>query len=232
MTSYEGYEDWKGWTERFAPTPYEVKYFAGETRDVKIANADILEIGFGSGSFLAWALESGARVNGSETQEALCQSARDRGIPLLPAAIETVAKQYAEKFDTIVAFDVFEHFTMEEVTIRLAACEGMLRPDGHLVLRFPNAQSPFGLVPQHGDATHSSYLSGSVFEQLIQTSKFQVERYSHGFRVETGPLKKRVSRIVRHRIRSVISKTLNVIYAVDIPWDPVVVLVLRKASNP
>ena len=59
--------------------------------------------------------------------------------------------EHPARFDTVVAFDVFEHFALEEIEARLAALETMIRPGGHLLMRFPNGQSPFGLVLQHGD---------------------------------------------------------------------------------
>ena len=53
---YSGYEAWKGWDDLFSYTPYKADYFAGETRGLAIAGAEVLEIGFGSGDFLQWAI--------------------------------------------------------------------------------------------------------------------------------------------------------------------------------
>ena len=164
---YGGYEIWKGWSKPFTVTPEDAAYFAGETSGTKIGDGDVLEIGFGSGSFLAWARECKARVVGTEINPALLAAARDLGFDLLPADIEKVADKHASRFDTIIAFDVFEHFTLATIVARLRAAETMLKPGGHLVLRFPNAQSPFGLAPQNGDPTHKTALSRSAFEPLI-----------------------------------------------------------------
>jgi SAM-dependent methyltransferase len=225
---YEGYEVWKGWNRLFTVSPDEELYFAGETDGLRIANADVFEIGFGSGSFLAWARKRGARVAGTEINEALIDSARAFDIELLPADFETVAERYTSRFDTIAGFDVFEHFTHAEIAARLRALETMLKPDGHLILRFPNAQSPFGLAPQNGDLTHKTSLSRGVFEQLIQCLNFDVVRYAPCFRVIGGTMMKRLKRILRSTARDLISRLLNAIYTQDIPWDPVVVLVMKK----
>ena len=170
---YEGYEIWKGWSKPFTVTARDAAYFAGETSGTKIEDGDVLEIGFGSGSFLAWARDHGARVVGTEINPALLAAARDLGFDLLPADIEKVADKHASCFDTIIAFDVFEHFTLATIVARLRAAETMLKPGGHLVLRFPNAQSPFGLAPQNGDMTHKTALSRSVFEQLISGNELR-----------------------------------------------------------
>lgn len=225
---YAGYETWKGWTETFAFTAEEAEYFAGETRGVKIADADLLEIGFGAGRFLAWAHAEGARVAGTEINAALLEAARASGVEIVPPNIENQAHDHRERFDTIVAFDVFEHFSLAEIIARLGAAETMLKPGGHLLLRFPNGQSPFGLAPQNGDPTHKAALSRGIFEQLIQGTSLRVIRYAASHRIAGPSGGKRLARALRGALRDAISTALNWIYAQDIPWDPVVVLALEK----
>ena len=115
--------------------------------------------------------------------------------------------------------------------VRLHAAERMLKPGGHLLMRFPNAQSPFGLVPQHGDPTHRSYLSRSVFEQLIQGSAFEIVRYDHEFRVKGRTPAVFVVRLIRYLMRDLISACFNFIYTTRIPYDAVVVISLRKKAE-
>lgn len=228
---YAGYENWKGWHDLFRYTPDKADYFAGETRGMAVAGANLLEIGFGSGDFLQWARDRGANIAGTEINPALLKAAAERGVELLDADFERVADAHAGRFDTIVAFDVFEHFSLGEVTTRLRAAERMLKPGGHLVMRFPNAQSPFGLAPQHGDPTHRSYLSRSVFEQLIQGSAFEIARYGHQFRAKGRTPAVRLVRLARHLLRDLISACLNFVYTTRFPYDAVVVLVLRKKAG-
>ncbi len=225
---YRGYEAWKGWDTLFAYSPDQAQYFRGEARGIAVAGAKVLEIGFGSGAFLQWACDQGAEVRGTEINAKLLEAARTRGVGLLPAAFERTAHQHAEGFDTIVAFDVFEHFALEDIVRRLAAVETMLKPGGHLLLRFPNAQSPFGLAPQHGDPTHRSFLSRSVFEQLAQGSAFKVVRYGGAYRAAGTGLARRIVRLGRRISQDLVSGALNFVYATSVPMAPVVVLVLRK----
>lgn len=226
---YDGYEHWKGWDKLFSFDDEKASYFAGETKGLAISKgAAVLEIGFGSGAFLEWARKQGAQVAGTEINPVLQDAARTRGIELLPADIECVAARYAARFDTIVAFDVFEHFALDEVVTRLAAVETMLKPGGSLLMRFPNAQSPFGLAPQNGDPTHKCCLSLSVFEQLLQGRSLGVVRYSHQYRVPGLTLGRQIVRFVRYRLQDVISGFLNFVYVSKIPHSAVAVLVLRK----
>lgn len=228
---YAGYENWKGWDALFRYTPDKADYFSGETRGLPIAQADVLEIGFGSGDFLQWAMDNGASAAGTEVNPVLLDEAGGRGIALVDPEFERVADEYAEYFDTIAAFDVFEHFMLEEIVARLDAAEKMLKPGGYLLLRFPNAQSPFGLAPQHGDPTHRTALSRSLFEQLIQGSSLEIVRYGHQFRAKGRSPGVFLVRMVRHLLRDAISLCLNFIYATRIPYDPVAVIVMRKRAE-
>ncbi len=228
---YCGYEEWKGRDSYFAFADEEAEYFAGEMRGIDLDGTSILEIGFGSGSFLAWARAAGACIAGTEINEKSFAEAQRFGVEILDAAIETIASQHHERFDIVVAFDVFEHFTLDEIVARMRAIETMLRPGGFLVLRFPNGQSPFGLAPQNAGITHKMALSRRKLEQICQGMSFRAERYAGSFRVR-GPMGlKRLARRLRYLARDLLGATLNLIYACDIPWDAVVVLVMRKAGR-
>ncbi len=228
---YQGYEQWKSWTRRFTYTADEAAYFAGEVAGLEIAEADVLEIGFGAGSFLSWARDQGARIAGIEILPSLIEAAEREGVALLPHDFEREVTLYAAQFDTIVAFDVFEHFSMDDIRLKLDGCEMLLKRGGHLMLRFPNAQSPFGLAPQHGDLTHKSYLSRGVFEQLIQGSTWRVTRYNAAYPARGGRLGRGMASALRHALQRLVGFALNFIYAQRISWNPVVVLVLQKAPN-
>lgn len=227
---YAGYETWKGWDALFSYTPEDAAYFDGQLKGIPVKGAALLEIGFGAGTLLAWARDQGATVAGTEISRASLEAARAAGVDILPAAFETVAAQYAGRFDVIAALDVFEHFSLEEILTRLAAAETMLKPGGRLVLRFPNAQSPFGLAPQLGDPTHRTALSRSAFEQLVRGTSLVIESYQASYLPGGNSLRRRLVRTAQRLARAAITHALNAIYAQVIPWDPVVVLVLRKPS--
>lgn len=227
---YQAYEAWKGWERPFTLSADENAYFQGECQDLRIKGASLFEIGFGSGNFLAWARAKGACVAGSEINPASLDAAQAQGIELLPAAFETVADANANRFDTVVSFDVFEHFTLSEITNRLVALETMMKQGGNLLLRFPNAQSPFGLAPQNGDPTHKSALSRDAFDLLIQNTGFEIVRYGGSYRIGGGGVARGFLRTLRGLLRSMIAATLNFVYATKIPYDPVVVIVLRLSS--
>lgn len=226
--TYDGYEEWKGWSDLFCYSDDEGDYYRGETRALAIRDARVLEIGFGSGSFLQWAADNGALVTGTEVNPVLATAARDHGFDILNADIAQVADGYIDHFDTIVAFDVFEHLSIAQIRSYLDATEKMLRPGGHLLLRFPNGQSPFGLAAQHGDITHIIALSQSKILQLIETKSFRMVCYRPPFSARGRNIGAIIGRAIRKVLRVWVSGMINFIYATEIPYDGVVVTVLLK----
>lgn len=225
--SYRDYEVWKGWDKTFVFSAEDDEFFSGETRSLAIAGASVLEIGFGNGSFLAWARSKGASVAGTELNSVLQEAARKAGVELVSTDLAEAARGNAGRFDTIAAFDVFEHLTASEIVAALGSCETMMKPGSHLILRFPNGQSPLGLAPQNGDPTHRTALSRSIFEVLMRGRKFEIVRYGTPFRI-VGALPKAFVRRARYAARDLIGASMNAIYGMDIPWDPVVTLVMRR----
>lgn len=229
---YEGYQDWKSWDDLFVCSPDHAGYFAAELADLKIEGVDVLEIGFGSGSCVAWMEECGARVSVTEISERSCSAARARGLDVLPPDLPSVAAGHDGRFDTILAFDVFEHLDLETVGAYLDACATMLKPGGRLLLRFPNAQSPFGLKHQAGDPTHRSELSESVIRLMITRRPFEVIRYAGSHLYRGKPLSLVwVKRSVRRLMQKAIGSVLRFVYASGIPYDPVVVIVMEKSNS-
>jgi 2-polyprenyl-3-methyl-5-hydroxy-6-metoxy-1,4-benzoquinol methylase len=226
---YLSYDTWKTAGEPFQCSRELAASFAGELKSIPLRGAQLFEIGYGAGSFMAWARAKGAIVAGSERVPTWLEAAAREGIETLPAEFELVADQHSNRFDLIVAFDVFEHFSWGEIALRLAAGAKMIKPGGRIMLRFPNSQSPFGLSPQNGDATHITALSRGKIEQAIQGLPLAVERYGAAYRpLGPNPLKVPV-RLVRYALRDLIGIVVKFASADDFPIDAVVTIVLRKS---
>ena len=226
---YRNYQDWKSWDDLFVYSADQAGYFEAEMADLSIEGAAVLEIGFGSGSCVAWMERKGAKVTVTEINESSCTAARNRGLGVLSPNLPEIAHDHFREFDTIVAFDVFEHLGWHDVDEFLHACAIMLKDGGRLLLRFPNAQSPFGLVPQAGDPTHRVGLSLAAFRLFLVKYPYNVVRYSSA-RLNRGKFLTAVwlKRTIRRVLQLVIGKFLAFTYATKIPYEPVVVLVLEK----
>ncbi len=166
------YAGWKRWSaSEFATfSPVEASYFKAEMAHAGMdpgRHLDILEIGFGNGSFLGWARSRGHRLTGIETLPPAIQRARLAGVDC-HASLDEVPPD--RKFDAVVAFDVFEHVSTDKLERLLHELGSHLKDDGRIIARFPNGGSPFGLFYQHGDLTHVTSLSEGAVSHLAASA--------------------------------------------------------------
>jgi 2-polyprenyl-3-methyl-5-hydroxy-6-metoxy-1,4-benzoquinol methylase len=162
------YARWKGWDPtRFGTVKArDANYFAWHVaravgRDRRGMN--VLEIGFGNGTFLGWVRREGHRIAGTEIDASLVELARKAGFE---AAASPEALDGAAPWDLIVGFDVLEHVPPEAAAAFIGGLAQRLAPDGRMLFRFPNGESPFGLIRQHRDATHVHVLGVSRMRQI------------------------------------------------------------------
>ncbi|URW74448.1 class I SAM-dependent methyltransferase [Sphingomonas donggukensis] len=226
---YDDYHAWKGWGTAFAWTAEEGRYYAAEFA-VDPTGLEVLEIGFGAGEFLGWAKDQGARVSGIEITAASIAAAEKAGIPLLAADFEQHSALRAEFYDAVVAFDVFEHLPPAAIPAKIAAIARSLKPGGRLILRYPNGQSPFGLDPQNGDATHLIALSRAKIEQFASGTGLRTIRYGGVARVRSGNAARDAVRTARHIVRRMIEAVVRFAYGTSVELAPVAVHVLAKQA--
>jgi SAM-dependent methyltransferase len=207
MTSkiyYETYQEWKQWEVENHLEPWLARYFSKEIGQARLhLFSSVLEIGFGNGEFLEWVKTRGA-VEDDEAQNPI----------------------KGRQFDCIVAFDVLEHFTIEEAQYALARMAKLLAPKGKIILRFPNGASPFYLPLQNGDYTHRISLTKPKLEHLCINTSLQLESYRNSARIAnkriTAPLKWCFFRF-RDAIEILLGYTY---YGRRIPLDPAATAVL------
>lgn len=230
-TLYASYNVWKGWKNPFSCPPEMAAYYAKEMRGRSLEGCDVLEIGFGNGEFLGFARDQGARISGSEITTAAVEAAKAADIPLIPGDFERRPDGADNGFDIIAAFDVFEHLEPAVIIAKLEAISRMLRPGGWLLLRYPNGQSPFGLGPQHADATHVTALSRAKIEQYASGTALHTIAYSGVARPRASNMVTNVVRSIRLGLRDCHMAILRFLYATDIELEPVVTHLLAKRDQ-
>lgn len=157
-TAYgKSYLGWKGWDEEnFGKVgDLETCYFDAELKRASLdlqRKIEVLEIGFGNGSFLAYVKNRGWNAVGTEINGVLVEMATRRGLNAIHSDDLNTLKEGS--FDLVVAFDVLEHISPDHLLDFVRSLLRMLKPGGVLLARFPNADSPFGLLNQNGDITH------------------------------------------------------------------------------
>lgn len=183
-SSSDSYSRFKGWDDasfgrykRHWAEFYRREIEACRGRDQPAARAlRMLEIGFGNGAFLGWARDQGHEVFGVEIERARLEAAVRAGFRAARSIEELGAFAGPEGLDVVVAFDVFEHLDADALISLLRQLSTILRPGGTVVARFPNGDSPFGRLNQHGDLTHRTAIGTVAVQQLAVEAGFTLER--------------------------------------------------------
>jgi SAM-dependent methyltransferase len=151
------YLSWKEWDlDAFAVLDKhkETDFFANvkKSKTDFPLNSQVLEIGFGNGSFLAYGSKRGWKMYGTEVNMELVERAKQKGYQafLTPNLVSFPNKH----FNLVVAFDVLEHLPENELFDFLLEIKRVLQDNGIFIARFPNGDSPFARFLQYGDSSH------------------------------------------------------------------------------
>ncbi|MBT7953762.1 MAG: methyltransferase domain-containing protein [Rhodospirillaceae bacterium] len=143
------------------------------------ASHSVLELGTGVGLFLAYLKAKGVNKftgidSDPKVKEYMPQEISEN---VIIGDIWTEIQNFSEPFDRIVLLDVFEHFSFMEGQRLLVQLKDLLEPDGKIVLRAPNAASPFGLQYQYNDVTHKAIYGPGNLQHVALAAGLQVEKF-------------------------------------------------------
>lgn len=225
---YENYHEWKGWSDLFSFNSNDARYFSRELRTDSFQGKKVLEFGFGQGAFLSWARSNGAQVVGVEENQYLCQEAISAGYSIESGGYDALKSKYSNYFDVVVAFDVIEHMTYEEVKDFFDMLENCTNDNALICLRFPNGASPFGLIPQNSDPTHRTSISLSFLQPVLHHTPFELVYYGRPASPFPAASGKYIVSILRRAVSALLGCVFNFAYSQKNCWAPVVTLVLKK----
>jgi cyclopropane fatty-acyl-phospholipid synthase-like methyltransferase len=183
---YETYATYKAYTTP-SVGPKHIKRFdreVWEPAEFKPEHA-VLEIGCGTGLFLAYLHEKGIRNMIGIDQDAALRDivpgdVRDAFVVDDAESFISSAVEQGTDFDRIALFDVLEHFDADAGRKLLADLKGLLRQGGRIIIKVPNAGSPWGQQFQYGDLTHkTAYTPESMKQQAIAAGFTCVKTYPH-----------------------------------------------------
>lgn len=220
---YDDYIAFKGW-EADAPPAQSEDYAVLLSGARAGAGASLLDIGFGRGDFLDWALGQGLKTAGVEIIPELVERAAARGHD----ARAELAQFEAAAFDVVTAIDVLEHLTTDQLAGMLGEVRRLLAPQGVFVARFPNGQSPFSVPYQNGDLTHVRWLTPGAVRQVAHTVGLTLAASYNPRPTPPGlrGLKRRAGYLIRDLVETVVGYAY---FGHRIPMDPNIVVVLRRA---
>ncbi|NQU56279.1 MAG: class I SAM-dependent methyltransferase [Rhodospirillales bacterium] len=163
-----------------------------------------LEIGSGEGAFLAYLAARGVEnFHGIDHDPAL--------VAVQPSEVAAhfecadvwqyldSASRAERTFERVLLFDVLEHFSPEEGFRLLSALKGVLAEEGKIVLKVPNASSPWGINYQFGDLTHKTAYNGESLRQLATAGGYHVEAL---YDQRRGSSRRMITDAILHRFLS------------------------------
>lgn len=153
-------------------------------------DARILELGCGHGALLFFAREAGygnvAGVDGSPAQVAAARQLGIAGVvhgDLLPTLKATAPASQ----DAVVAYDVIEHLTRDELLDMADEVARVLKPGGRWIIHAPNGLSPFCGVMTYGDLTHEQAFTPESLTQLFLACGFRSAEFYEDPPAAHGP---------------------------------------------
>ncbi|HLZ28949.1 MAG TPA: class I SAM-dependent methyltransferase [Chloroflexota bacterium] len=151
--------------------------------------APILEIGCGDGGLLAYLARRGfSHAAGIDISPEQVELARRRGVRAEVADVfESLAGCQGGTVAAIVAVDVFEHFSRDELMRLAPLLHAALQPGGRLLVQTANGAGLFPAQVIYGDLTHMTIFTPRSLAQLLRASGFVDFAF-----YETGPIPIRV----------------------------------------
>lgn len=174
-------------------------------------NAAILEVGCGHGALLHVAREAGyTRIEGVDGSPSQVAAARRLGIAGVREADlrDALAAAAPGSLDAVVAFDVIEHLTRDELIDVTDAVHRVLKPGGRWIIHVPNAASPFAGIVLYGDLTHELAFTPESLSQLLLSSGFASASFHEDTPAGSGAksiVRRLLWRVVRTGLRAYIA---------------------------
>lgn len=190
-------------------------YFEAELSRYKLdytSPIKIYEVGFGNGVFAGWVKSKGYIYSGSELLDELVNRGIRKGFDVFKDA-EVDDNLSKSSVDLIVAWDVFEHLSLDDLINSLKTYQNYLKPNGMILARVPSGDSPFGRSIYHGDITHKTALGSSAVRQIAKKCGYVVMDISapklpvRGLGIKRGT--KRFLVLMSQRL---IGKLINIIF--------------------
>lgn len=237
---YVRYDEWKGWDEDqfMALGDSERGYYDAEFAGISLGGQKVLEVGFGSGSLLAWLRDHGAVLYGTELSPQGIASAKQQGVIIFDTDLSQTRGMEGQ-FGVVAAFDVLEHLTHQEIGGLLDKAATLLRPGGHFIARFPNGMSPLGRLHQHADITHVTAVTAEKLVQLMLGKPFEVQRAGDIAVARHGSIATRLGKKIRTFLRRGFETAFCALYGLPrpalyghrMPFGPNLIVVLRRLPD-
>jgi SAM-dependent methyltransferase len=138
-------------------------------------SASIFEVGCGHGTLIYFARLAGyEKIRGVDLSPQQVAAASQLGIEgvELGDTLQSLREIPTSSLDCVIAFDVIEHYTRNEILPILDEVHRVLRDGGRWIIHCPNAESPFFGRVYFGDCTHEFAYTCRSLTQMMRSSGF------------------------------------------------------------
>ena len=166
---YVGFED------QFRGTPEAIRERLSEYVGVFAGASDVLDVGCGRGEFLALLREKGVSARGIDTNQAMVQVCRDKGLQADRGdAVSFLRAQPQQSLGGLFAAQVVEHLEPSYLAALLDAAFAALRPGAPIVMETINPACWFAFFESYiRDITHVRPLHPDTLKYLLVATGFQ-----------------------------------------------------------
>lgn len=145
-------------------------------------SAPLLEIGCGPGLLLEYLARQGFAAQGVDASPEQVALAQQRGLRAAVADLWHTLESSDGTYGTLVAVDVLEHFTRDEIVRLAPLLSQALRPGGWLLVQTVNGAGLFPRQVMFDDFTHLTVFTPRSFAQVFRPHGFGQFAF-----FETGP---------------------------------------------
>lgn len=137
-------------------------------------NTKIFELGCGNGILLKYLQSSGYKFcSGVDVSPSQVMASQKQGIVVEQAdLIDSLKSKKSKSIDVIIAFDVIEHLSKNELLDLADEVFRVLSENGRWIIHCPNGDSPFFSVVRYGDWTHEQVFTDTSLRQLARVVGF------------------------------------------------------------
>jgi SAM-dependent methyltransferase len=183
------------------------KWFPGEH------NIKILDLGCGYGALLYLLKEAGYHdLQGVDTSSEQVACAKQLGLSFVREGdlLETLKEDDDCSYDFLIAFDVLEHFSKDEILIFANEAYRVLKSGGRLLIHAPNGEAIFPGAVFFGDLTHETCFTRQSLRQLVNVSGFSSVQI-----IEDAPTVHGLKSLLRYILWKMFRTLFRVIYVAE-----------------
>jgi len=135
----------------------------------------ILDLGCGAGAMEYFARRQGfGNITGIDRSPQQVAAARSLGLTGVREGevLEVLETLKAASQGLVIAFDILEHFTKDELLVLVDRVARVLKSGGKFLIHVPNGESPFGGRVRYADFTHELAFTRESLSQLLNACGF------------------------------------------------------------